>query len=108
MTTIAEEGRPCNSTIVAFTTEFTFDDLDHVDFIGPRPHFKDGGMTDLAFKSDSMKPVREYDGRHAGFFRLPVEGDIAVLSFGYGRKVEEDQKPTDEGNEDQTLNDKTP
>ncbi len=82
MAPVAENRRPGDSAVVAFSTEIALDDLDHVDIVGSLPHFKNCGMADFALESDSMKPMWKNDRRHSGFFGVAIEGKVTVFGFG--------------------------
>jgi hypothetical protein len=84
--TITIEGRPGDPPIMAFSTVLPFNDFDHGNIIGPAPHFKNIRMTDLAFKSNPVEPMRKNDRWNTRLFGIPVHGNIAVLSSRRGRK----------------------
>jgi len=81
MATIAINRRPGDTAIMAFAAKVTLDDLDHIDIIGALSHFEDSGVTDFAFKSDTMKPMREHNGGHPGLFGVMIQGDVAVFGL---------------------------
>jgi hypothetical protein len=103
MTSVTKEWRPCDPTVVALTAEFSFDDFDHINFIGPRPHLKNGGMADLAFEPDSMEPMGENHRRHSSLFRFSVEGNITVFCLRDGRGIKKNQKTAHEDGEERSI-----
>ena len=81
MAPVAVNGRPSDTPVMAFSAEIPLDDLDHVDIVRSLTHLKDSGMANFAFKPDSMKPVWKNNRRHSRFFRIMIQGDVAVFGF---------------------------
>ena len=93
MTQVAILDSPGNLAIMAHSAKFALRDFIHGDIIGARPHFKPQFVvTDLATKTDSMKPVRKHHGPDALLFRIIVQYHVAILRTGRGRKYHSSQQ----------------
>ena len=64
---------------MTFTTElFIKGNFFHVNVVSAGSHLKDGRVTNLTFKLNPVKPMRENDGRHAPLFGFTVEHHVGV------------------------------
>jgi len=82
MAYVAVFYRPGNLSVVACTTKLAIDNFQHINFIATGLELKTQiGMTDLAAKSYTMKPVGEYDRPHPGIIRVVIDNHITILSL---------------------------
>jgi len=102
VTPIAVDRGPGDAAVMTLSAEVAFDDFDHIDIVGSLSHLENRGMTDLAFESDSMKPVGENDGRHSGLLGVVVQGDVAVFGLGNRRNVESEEKSDNQDRQEET------
>src|SRR3989337_3289807 len=79
MTPVTIKRRPGYPPVMTFSTILPLDDLSHIDIIGSLSHNKDIFMTNLAFKTDSVEPVRKYDRRHSGLLCILIERQISIF-----------------------------
>ena len=95
MTAVTVEWGPGNLAIMTFSTKLTLNNLNHINFVSPGPHFKDRGMADLTFEPDSMKPMGKYNRRHAGLGCLTIECNITIFCLRCGGEIEKNEQSGD-------------
>jgi len=71
---------PGDRAIMALAAELAADDLVHVNVVRAGAHFKDGGMTHLAFELNTVIPVRENDRRHPTLLGFAVQHHVAIVA----------------------------
>lgn len=85
MAQIASIRCPCDIAVVAGTAKPPLDDVRHLEVIAANAHLEtELGVTYLATEAYPMKPVREYHGPHAFFFRAPVQHYVSILCHRLG------------------------